>query len=295
METQWIEEFISSLRVEAGLSKNTLSAYQADLKQFVSYLQKKGKNIARARRRDLLQYLLFLKEEKGLSLRTMARHTVSIRNFFNFLYVEKKIKVNPAEDLESPKIEKPLPTFLTDTEMEKLLELPSQTDAFGLRDKAMLELLYATGIRVSEMIGIKVHHLSPVEGYLRIKGKGDKERIIPVGSSATAAVERYLEEGRPKLNPSEKEDILFLNKNGRPLTRQGFWKILKGYARMIGKENISPHTLRHTFATHLLSNGADLRSVQELLGHSDISTTQIYTHTDMNRLISVHKQYHPRG
>ncbi|MEW5693184.1 MAG: site-specific tyrosine recombinase XerD [Candidatus Hydrogenedentota bacterium] len=295
MKSEWIEEFIILLRVEAGLTENTLSAYRTDLKQFYEYLEKKNKLDKEVQRRDLLQYFLYLKEWRDLSLRSVARHTVTIRNFFNFLYREDKIQLNPAEDLESPRIEKPLPTFLTDDEMEKLLKLPDNRDIFGMRDKAMLELLYATGMRVSEIINIRIIDLDLNEGYVRVKGKGEKERIVPIGSEALEAVKIYLQKGRRELKPENNEDKLFLNKSGKVLTRQGFWKILKRYARMSGKSDITPHTLRHTFATHLLSNGADLRSVQELLGHSDISTTQIYTHTDTSRLISVHRQYHPRA
>jgi integrase/recombinase XerD len=220
----------------------------------------------------------------------------SIRSFYNFLFQERRVMENPAADLSSPKIEKKLPRVLTTAEVDLLLEQPDLQQVGGLRDKAMLEVIYATGVRVSELISLNTLDINLEAGFLRCTGKGSKERIIPLGSVAVHHLNTYLKAGRPKLVRERSEPALFLNLQGRRLTRQGFWKILKKYARQAGiTKEITPHTIRHSFATHLLENGADLRSVQEMLGHADISTTQIYTQVTQRRLRDIYNKTHPRA
>lgn len=292
-----IRDFIHFLTVEKGLAKNTLISYERDLKSYLAYM----KNVEQlntwneVRRASIIQFLARLKDQ-GKSPKTLARHIASLRSFHQFLIREKITEQDPTIHIESPKQERSLPKVLSMEEVEALLEAPKLTDAFGFRDKAMLELLYATGMRVSELINLDMSDIHATMGFVRCIGKGNKERIIPIGHTALEAIEEYLQNGRVKLQSEHKTDSLFLNHHGNRLTRQGFWKILKKLSKdaRIEKE-LTPHTLRHSFATHLLTNGADLRAVQEMLGHADISTTQIYTHVTNVRLKDVYKKFHPRA
>ncbi|WP_409276305.1 site-specific tyrosine recombinase XerD [Neobacillus sp. SCS-31] len=293
-----LKDFIHFLLVEKGLSENTMISYERDLKTYLRHLKdvQAIKAIDDIQRTHILQFIGELKNE-GKSAKTIARHVASIRSFHQFLLRDKAASHDPTVHIETPKLERNLPKVLSMEEVETLLEAPKGTGHFGLRDKAMLELLYATGIRVSELIGLDLDDLHLNMGFVRCIGKGNKERIIPIGRTATGALERYLETGRPKfLRQKSREDALFLNHQGKRLTRQGFWKILKKLSFDAGIEkDLTPHTLRHSFATHLLENGADLRAVQEMLGHSDISTTQIYTHVTKVRLRDVYSKFHPRA
>ncbi len=291
-----VEEFIHYLAVERGLADNTLDSYNRDLNQFLGFLEKeKIRDVQKATRNMIMGYLLFL-QKRGRATATVSRHLAALKSFYHFLLREKYIEKDPTANLESPKLEKKLPRILTVNEVEMLLMQPKGGDPTALRDKAMLELLYATGIRVSELIHLDVNHINLEMGYIRCFGKGAKERIVPVGSFARRCVNEYLQKGRAKLIKNKTEQALFVNQHGRRLTRQGFWKIIKKYARRAGiSKEITPHTLRHSFATHLLENGADLRSVQEMLGHADITTTQIYTHLTKGRLKEVYAKSHPRA
>ncbi|WP_059171554.1 site-specific tyrosine recombinase XerD [Bacillus sp. FJAT-27445] len=293
-----LKDFIHFLMVEKGLSHNTMISYERDLKNYLRHLKSvQGiEAIDDIQRAHILHFTGALKNE-GKSSKTIARHIASIRSFHQFLLRDRATSHDPTVHIETPKLEKNLPKVLSMEEVEILLEAPVAKDHFGLRDKAMLEILYATGIRVSELIGLNLDDLHLNMGFLRCIGKGNKERIIPVGRTAAEVLQRYLESGRPKFaEKKSREEALFLNHQGKRLTRQGFWKILKKLAAGAGIEkDLTPHTLRHSFATHLLENGADLRAVQEMLGHSDISTTQIYTHVTKVRLRDVYSQFHPRA
>jgi len=291
-----VEEFIHYLAVERGLADNTLDSYNRDLRQFLGFLEnEKEGDLQKATRNMIMAYLLFL-QKRGRATATVSRHLAALRSFYHFLLREKYIDKDPTINLESPKLEKKLPRILTVNEVEMLLSQPRGGDPAALRDKAMLELLYATGIRVSELINLEVNHINLDMGYIRCFGKGSKERIVPVGSLARKCVNEYLQRDRTKLIKNRSEQALFVNQHGRKLTRQGFWKIIKKYAKRAGiAKEITPHTLRHSFATHLLENGADLRSVQEMLGHADITTTQIYTHLTKGRLREVYAKSHPRA
>lgn len=292
----YVNEFINYLAVERGLAQNTLESYGRDLRQFNTFLQNSQLDFIRNSNRDtILSYLNSL-QVKGRAVSTISRNLAAIKSFYQYLVREHHIEKDPAVNLESPKLEKKLPKILTITEVEELLKQPNAFQPTGLRDKAMLELLYATGIRVSELISLNISDVNLDMGYIKCYGKGAKERIVPLGSIAAKCVQEYIGKGRPKLVRTYEEPSLFVNHHGNRLTRQGFWKIIKKYAleASITKE-ITPHTLRHSFATHLLENGADLRSVQEMLGHADISTTQIYTHVTKNRLKEVYDKTHPRA
>lgn len=291
-----LSDFIYYITVEKGLTKNTLESYQRDIRQFLQFLTKnKIDSLEQVNRSVIVMYLGHLKS-KGYASSTVSRNIASLRSFFNFLAQENITPDNPALQLESPRIEKKLPRVLTLKEVDQLLSQPPLNTANGLRDKAMLELLYASGIRVSELVSLNTADFNQEVGFLRCRGKGMKERIVPVGSTAISFVRQYLKQGRVKLVKTSDEKSLFVNHHGRRLTRQGFWKILKKYAGNAGiPGEITPHTLRHSFATHLLENGADLRSVQEMLGHSDISTTQIYTHITRRKIREVYDKTHPRA
>lgn len=290
-----IHEFINYLSVERGLAMNTLESYGRDLRQYSQFLEEDDANLDAVSRTTILNYLLFL-QKQGKATATIARRLAALKAFYQFLVREKRIKSDPTANLESPKLEKRLPRVLTVKEVERLLAQPDPAQPSGMRDRAMLELLYATGIRVSELVSLNVGDVNLEAGYIRCAGKGSKERIVPLGSLAIQSVREYLNHGRSKLVKDREETALFVNHHGHRLTRQGFWKIVKRYAddARIEKE-ITPHTLRHSFATHLLENGADLRSVQEMLGHADISTTQIYTHVTRGRLKEVYARTHPRA
>lgn len=292
----YVNQFINYLDVERGLAQNTLESYGRDLHQFEHYLQigKMGM-LKDTNRSTIITYLSSL-QSKGRAVSTISRNLAAIKSFYQYLVRERYLENDPAAKLESPKIEKKLPKVLTINEVEELLKQPSSLLPTGLRDKAMLELLYATGIRVSELISLNISDINLDMGYIKCYGKGAKERIVPLGSIAVKCVQDYLNKGRSKLIRTYEEAALFVNHHGNRLTRQGFWKIIKKYAHeaAIDKE-ITPHTLRHSFATHLLENGADLRSVQKMLGHADISTTQIYTHVTNNHLKEVYDKTHPRA
>ena len=291
-----IKDFINYLAVERGLSANTLISYALDLKQFKNFcLQRQIKDIKSLDRNTVINYILDLRKN-GRSSATVARHLAALKVFSRFLVDEEQLEQEPTENMESPSVKKGLPAVLTQEEVARLLEQPQVRDIPGIRDKAMLELMYATGMRVSELLSLDVNHVDCERGYVRCMGKGSRERIIPVGSTAVLSISKYLGYSRTKIKTDATQKALFLNLRGKRLTRQGFWKILKKYARGAGIAiEIKPHTLRHSFATHLLENGADLRSVQEMLGHADISTTQIYTHLTDTRLSDEFVKYHPRA
>ncbi|MDP3730136.1 MAG: site-specific tyrosine recombinase XerD [Candidatus Omnitrophota bacterium] len=290
-----LDEFLNYLSVERGLSKNTISSYGSDLVSFINHLESKGiTGIEKIKRDDITRYLLCLKD-KGLSGNSISRALVAIKMFYKFLAQERFIKNDVAGILESPKLIRPLPNVLDVTEVTRLLQAPDTRSWMGIRDKAALELMYATGMRVSEMVELGTATLNLDVGFIKCRGKGDKERMVPIGSEARSAVSRYIEKVRPSLLKSKSDNHLFLTRLGKKVSRQSFWKMMKKYAKIAKiKKDIMPHTLRHSFATHLLERGADLRVVQEMLGHSDIATTQIYTHIDKGRLKSIHKQFHPR-
>lgn len=297
MEDQ-LKDFIHFLIVEKGLANNTIVAYERDLKSYLHYLTHVETilQLNDVQRIHIVHFLGFLKDS-GKSSKTLARHVASVRAFHQFLLRDRVTDHDPSVLIETPKLERSLPKVLNLQEVEQLLDTPKTTDHYGLRDKAMLELLYATGIRVSELIGLNMGDVHLSMGFVRCIGKGNKERIIPVGRTAITALKNYLEQGRGCfLSKNHHEEALFLNHHGKRLTRQGFWKILKKITKEAGiKKELTPHTLRHSFATHLLENGADLRSVQEMLGHADISTTQIYTHVTKKRLKDVYSKFHPRA
>jgi len=292
-----LDQFLNYLSVEKGHSPHTLDGYGRDLSRYLTFLRQQEVVDANSVTATLiLQYMVRLKE-LGLSPRSRTRALAAVRGFHKFLLHEGLCTNNPTAQIDAPRSLQRLPHFLSVAEVEKLLAAPAGVDPLSLRDRAMFEILYATGLRVSELIAVKLGDLQLDVGYLVTFGKRRKERIVPVGEAATDSVRNYLAHGRPilqKKNPSI--PLLFLNREGMGLTRQGFWKIIKTRALQAGiSQTITPHTLRHSFATHLLENGADLRTVQAMLGHADIATTQIYTHVTRERLKRLHKEYHPRG
>ena len=291
-----LEDFIHFLQIERGLSENTLGSYGRDLKHYIEHIEKEANKQSwdQVTRNDIISFLYVLKDS-GKSTATITRHVSSIRSFHQFLIREQIVTHDPSLHIETPKKERKLPDILSQADVEKLLDIQTNS-SLSIRNKAMLELLYATGLRVSELISLKVGDLHLTMGFVQCFGKGSKERIVPLGDAARNALEQYLDLARGKLVNNKSESALFVNQHGRALSRQGFWKILKGLARDVGiNKTLTPHTLRHSFATHLLENGADLRAVQEMLGHADISTTQIYTHVTKARLKDMYKAYHPRA
>ena len=290
--------FLTHVRVEKGLSANTVSAYARDMGKFEAFTKKRKIALKTVNRDDLVEFLSELYRQK-LESRTVARHLVTLRNFFRFAQIHEWITEDPSVSLESPKIRRSLPSYLRLEEVEKILAQPDEKTPIGLRDRAMLEVLYSSGLRVSELTSLRVMDLDRAVGCVRCIGKGDKERIVPVGKKAMALVDRYLRDARPKLlgkGQLSNSSVLFLNRRGSRLSRVGVWKILSAYGRQAGlRVPLTPHMLRHSFATHLLERGADLRSVQLMLGHSDISTTQIYTHVVEERLKQIYKAHHPRA
>jgi integrase/recombinase XerD len=291
-----LEDYFHFLQIERGLSENTLNSYRRDLTDYTKFLMKKleVKSWNTVTRMEIVHFLYALKDG-GKSTSTISRHISSIRSFHQFLVREKIVNQDASLHIETPKKERKLPDVLSQQEVEKLLSIQTQTP-LAYRNKAMLELMYATGLRVTELVTLKVSDLHLTMGFVQCFGKGSKERIVPIGNVAIHAIEQYLQHARGKLLKNNSNPTLFLNQHGRPLTRQGFWKILKKIALEVGIiKEITPHTLRHSFATHLLENGADLRIVQEMLGHEDISTTQIYTHVTKTRLKDMYKTYHPRA
>ena len=293
-----ITSFLTHVRVEKGLSPNTVAAYRRDMAKFDEFAKKRKLTLEKVTRDVLVDFLASLYRQK-LESRTVARHLVTLRNFFRFAQLQNLIAADPSLNLESPKIRRSLPGYLRLEEVELLLSQPDEKTPLGLRDRAMLEVLYSTGLRVSELVGLRVMDLDIGVGCVRCIGKGDKERIVPIGKKALTLVDRYLRESRPKLIGRGKQALattLFINRRGSPISRVGVWKILSAYGRQAGlRVGSTPHMLRHSFATHLLERGADLRSVQLMLGHSDISTTQIYTHVVEERLKQIYKAHHPRA
>jgi len=288
-----IDQFINYLRLERGLADNTIQAYSRDLSSFARFLAQQDLSPLTVSRDQIIHYLSSLKG--SLSVRSLSRNLSAIRMFFRFLASEGHIRENPARLLETPRLSRNLPNVLSTDEVERLLARPDPSTPRGNRDRAMLELLYATGLRVSELVGLTVLNVNLESGYIRTLGKGAKERLVPLGGKAIEAVRDYLADSRPRMLRGTNLPYLFLNFRGRPLTRQGFWKIIKEYGKAAGiKKQITPHTIRHSFASHLLQGGADLRAVQVMLGHEDISTTQIYTHVTRDKLREIHEKYHPR-
>ena len=290
-----LDDFLHYQRLARGLSWNTLESYNYDLKKYFKYLKKKKITDLRAIRPEQISefiHHLYLKKLKSTSIQ---RHLSAIRTFHKYLLNEEYSDSNPAEIIGSPKKVKRLPTNLTVDEMKKLLNLPYPKDYLGWRDKAILEFLYATGVRISEMINFTTKNFLPQVGWARIIGKRNKERLVPIGKKGIIAVKKYLKRSRTYLAKPDSEDIMFLNRWGKKLTRMGAWKIIKKYILLVGiRKKVTPHTIRHSFATHLLDAGADLRAVQEMLGHADISTTQVYTHIDRDFIKQEHRSYHPR-
>jgi len=295
-----IHVFLSYLRVEKGLSQNTILAYGRDLKRFAVFLATRRKNMVDAvNREDVVDFLSHLYRQK-LDSRSVSRYLVSLRSFFKYALAEELVRKDPTENLESPKIRQSLPSYLRKEEVERLMSAPSPNTPVGLRDRAMLEVLYSTGLRVSELLNLRISDMDMRMGCVRCIGKGDKERLVPIGRKAIAAVEAYLAGARPKLlrwgAPPPHNHVLFLTVAGRRLSRITIWKILHDYGVKLGlRGRLTPHKLRHSFATHLLEGGADLRSVQLMLGHADIATTQIYTHVVEERLKEIYKAHHPRA
>jgi len=295
VKEELLREFLNYLQVVRGMARNTVQSYQYDLVHFAEHLAAEKLSLETVSPADIINYFR-LQRERGCTARTLSRYLAAIRCFYRYLLQEHRITADPTENLESPKLEKHLPRILSVKEVDILLAQPKCGTIAGLRDRAMLELIYATGMRVSELIGLNTEHLNLERGFVRCLGKGSKERIIPVGEIAVQYNREYLARGWVKLRKNNWEKAIFLNMHGRRLTRQGFWKILKEYARKGGiQKEIAPHVLRHSFATHLLENGADLRVVQEMLGHADVTTTQIYTHLSQRKLREVYKHAHPRA
>ena len=289
-----IEEFIDYLHNTRGTSKNTEVSYERDLRKLETYLTEGGFETEEQITSTVLNSYVLYMGRKNFAASSISRSIASIRAFFQFLTQKYRWKENPAEKLKAPKIEKKLPDILSVEEVELLLKQPKENTAKGIRDRAMLELLYATGIRVSELISLKVKDINLKLGYLTCSS-GERERVIPFGTTAKQAVEHYMEGARKILLGEQESDYLFLNCSGKSMSRQGFWKVLKGYAASAGiQQDITPHTLRHSFAAHLVQNGADLKSVQEMMGHSDISTTQIYMNMNIHKIRDVYMKAHPR-
>ena len=288
--------FLTHLVVERRFSENTVSAYGRDVEHFLTWLRPgEVADLGKIAPEDIRSYILHLKKSK-LSARSIARNLAAIKSLFRFLMSEGQVETDPLEDMESPRLEKKLPVYLSIEEVDRLLAQPDAGTLLGVRDAAMLELLYATGMRVSELISLRTNQVNLEAGYIITMGKGSKERIIPIGETAKEKVIRYLSEGRTLLLKGKNVSELFISRFGRKMTRQGFWKIIGQYAVQAGiNRRISPHKLRHSFATHLLDGGADLRSVQQMLGHVDISTTQIYTYVTRERMKSIYDRHHPRA
>ncbi len=293
---QRLDQFLHYLVVEKGLSRNTIEAYGHGLTRFFDHLRgKKIQDIREVGKFDVQSYLQALKK-MNLNTKSIVRNLAAIRSFFRFLIQEGILEANPLENLESPKVARTLPEILSLKEIEQILEQPNVQTPLGVRDRAMLEMLYATGMRVSELTQLPTHQVSLEGGYVLLYGKGSKERVVPLGSEALKWVALYLKTTRGILSKGKDSPSLFINRSGKGMSRQRFWRNLKDYAQRAGlHKRITPHLLRHSFASHLLERGADLRSVQMMLGHADISTTQIYTHVTGERLKKVHKRYHPRG
>ncbi|MDD5115503.1 MAG: site-specific tyrosine recombinase XerD [Candidatus Omnitrophica bacterium] len=290
-----IDSFLDYLTVERGLAKNTVVAYRQDLNIYLDFMERRGISaLSRISKNDIVEFMLFEKGQ-GVSPRSISRRLAAIRMFHRFLSRERILKDDPTNLIDSPKLWKKVPDTLSLNEVESLISQPDVRLKQGARDKAILETLYATGMRVSECTDLKANNVNLDIGFLRCVGKGNKERVIPLGKKAIHSINRYLQSSRPYFLKGRSSEFLFVNRSGDKLSRQSVWKLITQYAKEAGiKKPIKVHTLRHSFATHLLERGADLRSVQEMLGHSNISTTQIYTHIDKERLKTIHKMFHPR-
>jgi integrase/recombinase XerD len=290
-----IDNYLDAIWMEKGLSQNSLDSYGRDLKGFVSWLEPQKLTLLNVTGQNL-QWFLSHRFEQGVSARTTARQLSCLRSFYRYMLRENQIQEDPTALVDNPKLGRPLPKSLTESDVEALLAAPDVEDSLGLRDRAMLEVLYATGLRVSELVGLKLHQVNLRQGVVRVFGKGSKERLVPLGDEAMSWIERYTKESRPVLLNQVQSDVLFPSTRAQQMTRQTFWHRLKRHAQQAGIDKpVSPHTLRHAFATHLLNHGADLRVVQLLLGHSDLSTTQIYTHVASSRMKALHAEHHPRG
>ena len=291
-----LPRFADYIALEQGLSPRTIEAYERDLARFAEYAELKGASAPAGITATMLREFVYHMKDLGLSPASIRRSVSAIRTYFRFLVGDGIVTADPSERLETPKRWRSLPEVLTVDEIQRLMASPTLDDALVFRDRALLELAYGAGLRVSEWITLSVRDLMLDEGVIRVFGKGSKERLVPIGRAAITAAAVYLRELRPKLEKGEGKGVLFLNARGKPLSRMGAWKILRGHVeRAAITKHVSPHTLRHSFATHLLEGGADLRAVQEMLGHVDIATTQIYTHVDREYLRQVHRSYHPRG
>ncbi|MDE2195614.1 MAG: site-specific tyrosine recombinase XerD [Gammaproteobacteria bacterium] len=290
-----VEHFLDAMWSERGLAENTLSAYRADLVGLSRWLDEQGTPINSARREHLLAFLAW-RVQQGTRPRSTARQLSSIRRFYRYLLREGRITEDPSTRIDMPKLGRPLPKSLTESEVEALLKAPVTDEPLGIRDRAMLELLYATGLRVSELVNLRLSQVNLRQGVVRVLGKGDRERLVPMGEEAQSWIEKYMGKARLEILNEQQTDYLFPTRRSDHMTRQAFWHIIKRYSQKADiRTSLSPHTLRHAFATHLLNHGADLRVVQMLLGHSDVSTTQIYTHVARERLKDLHAQHHPRG
>ena len=291
-----LDSYLTYLVVIKGLSKNTAHCYKTDIQKLFNYLEKNCiDSITQIQPKHLSDFVVDL-NISGLSIKSINRCIVSIKQFFKFLLLEDVLTIDPTVELIAPKMKRSIPDVLSLEDIEKLLAAPDISTFEGLRDSAMLEVLYASGVRVSELVDLTLTDLNLEHGYITVFGKGSKERLVPIGRTSLKKIEDYLSLSRPNLVKEKISDYLFITRRGSNFTRQGFWKIVKNYTNKVGiKKSISPHTIRHSFATHLLENGADLRTIQMLLGHSDISTTQIYTHVEGKRLKEIHQKFHPRS
>jgi integrase/recombinase XerD len=295
-----VERFLDTLWIEQGVARNTLAAYRSDLKLFARELDRHGKTLLRADAGDIQDYLATRHRRTGarqtFSARSQARLLSALRRYYRFLVRERQRTDDPTALIGAPRLGRPLPKTLAAADVEKLLDAPDEGETLGLRDRAMLELMYACGLRVTELVRLGAHQLNLARGVVQVIGKGGRERLVPVGEEAQHWLERYLKQGRPELVGHAPVEALFVSRRGEGMTRQNFWHLIRRYAKQAGiATKLSPHTLRHAFATHLLEHGADLRAVQMLLGHRDLSTTQIYTHVTRARLKSLHEKFHPRG
>ncbi|MBM3246700.1 MAG: site-specific tyrosine recombinase XerD [Candidatus Omnitrophica bacterium] len=292
---EFIDGFLNYLSVERGLAGNTIISYKRDLNYYIDFLNSRSIDaLSKANKNDVVNFMLFQKD-KGLAANSIARRLAAVKVFHRFLVRERILKADPTSLIDSPKLWKKIPETLSANEVDILLNQPNIREKLGARDKAILETLYATGMRVSEAVNLRLDNVNLDIGFLRCIGKGNKERVVPIGKKAVASIKRYLESSRLQLLRNKESEFLFVSRFGKKISRQSFWKLIKKYARSARiKKPIRPHILRHSFATHLLERGADIRSVQEMLGHSNISTTQIYTHINKDRLKTIHKMFHPR-
>ena len=294
-ESKVVDSFLDSLWLEQGLSKSTLDAYRSDLKLLNVWAENRELKLDEISRPDLLEFIAF-KAEQGSSARSSARMLSSLRRFYTYLMQQEIISTNPTEKISMPKIGRSLPVLLTENEVLQLIKAPNTKKPLGFRDRVMLELLYATGLRVSELVKLEANQVNLNQGYIRVMGKGDKERLVPMGKTAKRWMKNYLNGPIQEILNDRQSDCLFPTRTSTSISRQAFWQIIKKYAMKVGiSAKLSPHSLRHAFATHLINHGADLRVVQMLLGHSDLSTTQIYTHIAQHRLKDLHEKHHPRG